>query len=441
MGKRWTVEEKRRLITNVIRGGYTDRIRWQAGPEIEHFVMERESMKRVMYPGEKGVEGILETFLRRHADWTPTYDEGHLIGLEKLGNSITLEPGAQLETSLAPSESLRILLHRYQEMLDALYEILDPMGYVLVTVGVDPFTPIDAIPLLPKHRYESMDAHMSQKGNLARAMMRQSAAFQVSVDVGSDADFVSKYRVLAALSPIFYTLFDSAPQREGKALEKFNARQEIWRHTDPARTGIPPTVFDPDFSVESYADWVLSAPPIFVPCGDAIKATGDRTLSDILDETETEEEAQCLVKHGMSIVFPDIRAKQILEIRMMDSVPASWAFGAAAMLKGLLYNMNNMRRLQDMFTPMQVDWVERGKNSGRDNGIQGYYHSDYFVNWGLGLLAMAREGLSVQEGKLLDPLEILWKNLDTPRSVLARNVAKEGWTKALRKWEARHVLS
>ena len=73
MNKLLTEKEKRDRIANVIRGGYTDRIRWQVGPEIEHFVFDRKSGKRIFYPGENGVEGILQAFSRRHPD--PSEDD------------------------------------------------------------------------------------------------------------------------------------------------------------------------------------------------------------------------------------------------------------------------------------------------------------------------------------------------------------------------------
>lgn len=441
MNRMLTEEEKRRQITNVIRAGYTDRIRWQVGPEIEHFVLDRQSGKRILYPGENGIEGILRAFAQRHTDWTTTWEEGHLLALEKLGSSITLEPGAQLEFSLAPSESVAIIQRRYQAMLDDLYEILDPLGYMLVTIGLDPFNAVEDIPLLPKSRYHMMDAYLCNTGDLARTMMRKSAALQVSVDVGSDRDFCSKYRVLTALSPILYTLFDSAVDNEGKRLTTYNARQEIWRRTDPARTGFPADVFSADFGVDRYADWVLSAPPIFLPKDGKVVATGNRPLHELLDEAKDEEELDRFVRHGMSIVFPDVRAKQVMEIRMMDSIAAPYAFGAMALFKGLLYNMDTLRRLEERFTPMQADWVERGKNAGRDNGIQAYYHGDYFAHWGTALCAMAREGLSEQEAAFLVPLEKMWNNLDTPRLEIERLVEREGWTETLRKLEVRHVLS
>lgn len=434
-------EEKKRRIAKVIRDGYTERIRWQLGPEIEHFVFDRQSGKRVMYTGENGIESILQAFVERHHDWKATWEEGHLLAVEKLGSSITLEPGAQLEFSLAPAESVQIIQRRYQGMLDALYAILDPLGYMLVTIGLDPFNAVDDIPLLPKPRYAMMDSYLRNTGELARTMMRKSAALQVSVDVASDEDFCQKYRVLVALSPILYTLFDSAVDNEGKRLEKFNARQEIWRHTDPMRTGFPGEVFAPDFGVERYAEWVLSAPPIFVIRDGKTVATGKRPLRDVLDDAKDEEEVERFIRHGMSIVFPDIRAKRVLEIRMMDSVIPTYAFGAMALIKGLLYNVEALNQLEECFTPMQTDWVERGKNAGRDNGVQAYYHGDYLAHWGTRLCALAREGLSDQDGAFLAPLQKMWDNLDTPRTTIERMVNREGWLETLRKLEVRHVLS
>ncbi|MDD7593781.1 MAG: glutamate-cysteine ligase family protein [Peptoniphilaceae bacterium] len=433
-------EEKRRLITNRIRAGYKDRIRWMLGPEIEHLVIDAEG-HRVMYPGDDGVEGVMERLSALHPDWTVTATDGHIIGLEGPTNAITLEPGAQLEFSLPPATQVTTLLAAYRHAVDEVYEVLDARGLRLVTLGLDPQNPVDAIPLIPKTRYALMDQHMGARGALSRTMMRQSCAFQLSIDVGSDADFITKYRVLVALSPILYTLFDSAVDFEGKQLLHHNFRQDVWTHTDPARSGFPSTVFDDDFSVEKYADWVLGVPPIFYESGGDVVRTGDRTLADVLDDARSPEEAEALVRHGMSIVFPDVRAKGVLEIRAMDSVKPTYGMGAAALIKGLFYNRDNLERLSALFTPMTTQWVERGKCSGRDHGLQGYYHSDYFVNWGLGLLRMAREALSSDEAALLDPLEALWNNLDTPATELGRLVDRVGWQEAWNSIEVRHVLS
>lgn len=432
--------EKRRLITRRIREGYKDRIRWMLGPEIEHLVVD-DAGRRIMYPGADGVEGILQALAARHLDWTVIAPNGHIIGLESATNAISLEPGAQFEFSLPPASTATELFASYRKAVADVYEVLEERGAHLVTLGLDPTNAVDAIPLIPKTRYAIMDEHMGARGSLSRVMMRKSCAFQLSIDVGSDADFITKYRLLVALSPILYTLFDSAVDDEGVRLDSHNFRQEVWSHTDPVRSGFPAQVFDEAFSVDAYADWVLSVPPIFRMEGEDVVRTGDRPLSDVLDDVATIEEAEALVMHGMSIVFPDVRAKRVLEIRAMDSVAPAYAFGAAALIKGLFYNRENLNTLSDLFTPMTAQWVERGKRSGRDHGIQGYYHSDYFANWGLGLIRLARRALNPDEAALLDPLERLWDNLDTPKSELSRWVDREGWPQALSHIEVAHVLS
>lgn len=430
--------EKRMRIVDWIRAGYAKPEERMVGPELEHFVVDQNG-ERVFYPGEKGVEGVLEQLKTKHPTWEEVRAEGHLIGLFGEGVDISLEPGAQFELSIPASASILTLKERYQRALDLVYEVLDPMGYALVMVGLDPKNKPEEIPIIPKGRYHAMDAYMGKRGEGSRTMMRKSCALQISLDIEGDLDFRRKYQILGAMTPILYTLFDATVDNNGARIPHFNHRQEVWRTTDPQRTGLPPRTFDETFSLMDYANWVLSVPPIFLPTEEGDVETQDAPLTTLLEGAETLEEADRMIRHGMSIVFPDIRVKQILEVRVMDSVKPAYAFGAAALLKGLFYNEEAMETLARWLLPMQMDWVERGKNAGRDHGIQGYFHGDYFVNWGRKMIKLARQGLPEEERALLDPLETLWNNLDTPRLETERIVDREGWTAALRALEVRHV--
>ena len=82
--------------------------------------------------------------------------------------------------------------------------------------------------------------------------------------------------------------------------------------------------------------------------------------------------------------------------------------------------------------------VERGKNSGRDNGIQGYYFKDYFAHWGIRLLDMAKRGLEEKEQRYLEPLYELWGNLDTPRTLFERIEKEEGMHAAIEAFEVQY---
>src|SRR5438045_2574553 len=70
----------------------------QLGVEWEKIGVWRESGKAIPYWGPRGVEAIFKALIAGH-HWEPVYSKGFMIGLEKNGSSITLEPGGQIELS------------------------------------------------------------------------------------------------------------------------------------------------------------------------------------------------------------------------------------------------------------------------------------------------------------------------------------------------------
>lgn len=440
----WNRSEKIERIAAYFRSGEKARKDIALGMELEHFVLDEKTKRRIPFCGPEGVhDSLLEVIKRKCvASYTDrVIREGDiLLGVDTPDFAVSIEPGAQFEVSLQRNLDIASLEARYLEAIDCVGGIFRMKGQSLLAMGYDPQTRIEEIDLLPKDRYRIMNRYLGEHGMYSRNMMRQSCALQVIVDYTSEADFVRKYQALSAMVPIFYTLFDSTAHFEGAPVKKHNMRQEIWRGTDPARTGIPKFAFDPDLQYEAYAEWILDLPTLFVPVvGDDGKVkdceTGDETLETLLDRAKDTAQADAWIEHALSIVFPDIRLKRYLEIRVMDEVPAPFAFGAAALFKGLLYDDDVLDQLVETFR--EADWniVERGKNSGRDNGIQGYYFKDYFANWGMKLLDMAQGGLPEEEHRYLEPLRKLWGNLDTPRSLFERIEKEKGLRAAIEAFE------
>lgn len=425
-------EEKKQLIIDYMSSSFNKEsgkqpVSCKLGPEIEHIMFDKKENKRVTYPGPDGVEGVLRDLLMAHPDWQGIYSHDHVIGIridpkkegpEALGAEISLEPAGQFEISLDPSESVLELRDSYLYRIRQVYEVLDNRNYCLVNVGIDPVNKVLDLPMIPKDRYREMDAWMSKQGVHARTMMRLTASFQVSIDVFDESDFIRKYKILGAITPILYTLFDNSPYYEGRFVQVYNARQEVWRNVDPARSGLPENIFDEDFGLAAYAEKILQTPPIFFEYKGELRVTGAKTLSEILDQVESMEEAEALIEHGLSIVFPDIRMKKIMEIRSMDSVPAKYSFAAAALIKGLFYNEKNLAKLEKAFLPAKLDWIRRGQDAGRDNGLTAFYRGDYMVNWGLKFIDMAKEALDPEEAFLLEELRKLWDDLKTPRDLI-----------------------
>ena len=157
------------------------------GVEIEHFIVRSDSGESVTYYEEQGIESILRElapeFPRRHCE------AGHLLGLYNNDYAISLEPAGQLEVSIVPKESICVIQKIYQSFLKQLYPLLKRRRFRLVTLGYQPVSQVDSLPLIPKKRYEYMDHYFQTAGTRGRNMMRGTAATQVSIDYCCEEDF------------------------------------------------------------------------------------------------------------------------------------------------------------------------------------------------------------------------------------------------------------
>ena len=109
---------------------------------------------------------------------------------------------------------------------------------------------------------------MPKVGRLGRDMMFRSATVQVNLDFASEADMVKKLRVGLALQPLVTALFANSPFTDGKPNGFLSYRSELWRDTDPHRTGMLPFAFEDGMSFERYVDYALDVPMYLVKRGD-----------------------------------------------------------------------------------------------------------------------------------------------------------------------------
>lgn len=73
------------------------------GTEHEKLVIARDSRKRASY---EQISHILQALVDRHG-WNAMSEGGKIIGAERDGQSVTLEPGGQFELSGAPVSTLQ----------------------------------------------------------------------------------------------------------------------------------------------------------------------------------------------------------------------------------------------------------------------------------------------------------------------------------------------
>ena len=196
--------------------------------------------------------------------------------------------------------------------------------------------------MMPKGRYRIMSAYMPKVGRLGLDMMYRTCTVQTNLDFCSEADMVKKLRVGLALQPIATALFANSPFTEGKLNGYLSYRSEIWRHTDPDRTGMLPWAFEPGMGFERWVDYALDVPMYFIKRGDRYIDVAGLSFRDLmagrLATVPGERATLSDWANHLTTIFPEVRLKRYLEMRGADAGPRRRLASLAALWVGLLYD-------------------------------------------------------------------------------------------------------
>ncbi len=236
---------------------------WRIGTEHEKFGYTLAGHLPLPYDGPCSIRVMLES-LRDRYGWRPVEEAGKLIGLEKDGANVSLEPGGQLELSGAPLHTIHETCDEVNEHLREVKAIADDIGAGFIGLGAAPEWTAGQMPVMPKGRYALMTRYMGQTGSHGTQMMYRTCTVQVNLDFASEADMVKKFRVALALQPLATALFACSPFFEGRINGWQSWRARIWQDTDPDRTGMLPFVFEDGMGFERYVDYALDVPMYFV---------------------------------------------------------------------------------------------------------------------------------------------------------------------------------
>lgn len=415
-------KDNRERIIAYFESGSKDQDR-KLGVEVEHFIITEADGTPFAYVPQGSIPGLRDVLTHLLKTYPAIFQnaEGELIGCANEEASVTLEPAAQIEVSIAPFESVAEIGRAYEHFRDAIDPYLQEHGAKLVNAGYHPTRKAEELTLIPKERYRLMDAHFANLGTLGLRMMRASASTQVSIDYADEADAVRKMRVASALAPILGAIADNVAVYEREVGAYPLVRLAVWRNVDDARCGVVPGVFDPGFGFAAYADWMLRTSPIFVnakqPDGTSIpRAESDRTTAEIYaDSTMTKDD----IEHLISMFWPDVRLKRFVEIRPADSLPQEYLEGYVALIKGLFYSEKSLARIEQELGvvknesgkdewPLSEQDIEDAIETIRK---QGYDATFYQKNpktlraWEELLFSLAREALSEDERSFLEGLE------------------------------------
>ena len=362
-----------------IAAGSKPKADWRIGTEHEKFVFYTDTEGPVPYEGERGIRALMQAMIDRYG-WQPILEGDNIIALKRpagestgITGNISLEPGGQFELSGAPLETLHETAAETEKHLNEVLDVGEDLGIGFLGLGFSPKWTLAETPHMPKQRYAVMTRYMPQVGKRGLDMMYRTCTIQVNLDFGDEADMVKKLRVSLALQPIATALFASSPFTEGRPNGFKSMRSEVWRDTDPNRTGLLPFVFETGMGFERYVDYALDVPMYFVyRDGNYIDVAGASFrdfMAGKLVAMPGELPTQDDWSDHLTTLFPEVRMKRFLEMRGADggrwhricALPAFWT--------GLLYDDAALDAAWDLVKPWTADERQELRNGVPKMGL------------------------------------------------------------------------
>ena len=385
--------EHHEQMVEYLASGCKPKSDWRIGTEHEKFGYCKDTLTPLPYSGKRSILAVLEG-LKDRFGWTGIEENGNLIGLEKDGANVSLEPGGQLELSGATLSNIHETCDEVNAHLKEVKSIADDLNVGFIGLGAAPTWSHENMPMMPKGRYKLMTDYMDRVGTMGKYMMYRTSCVQVNLDFSSEADMVQKLRVALALQPVAVALFANSPFFDGKVNGHKSWRSRVWRDLDADRTGMLPFVFEDGFGFEAWVDYALDVPMYFVyRDGNYIDALG-QSFRDFLKgelpalpgETPTLSD---WADH-LTTIFPEARIKKFIEMRGADGGPWRRLCALPAFWTGICYDQDALDAAWDLAKNWGTETREEWRIAASVDGF------DALVN-GQKMHEIAKELVSISE--------------------------------------------
>ncbi len=391
--------ERHEQLAEYLADGCKPKQDWRIGTEHEKFGYCKDTLKPIPYDGPRSVRAVLEGLRDAHG-WAPVEEGGNLIGLEKDGANVSLEPGGQLELSGAPLETIHETCDEVNEHLREVKDVADKVGVGFIGLGAAPIWRHEDMPLMPKGRYKLMDSYMQKVGTMGTTMMRRTCTVQVNLDFASEADMVQKLRVAIALQPVATALFANSPFLDGKPNGHKSWRSRVWRDLDADRTGMVPFVFEDGFGFERWVEYALDVPMYFVyRDGRYVDALGQSFrdfLKGELPALPGEKPQLSDWADHLTTLFPEARIKKFIEMRGADGGPWRRLCALPAFWVGLMYDQGALDAAWDLVKDWDAETREALRVAASEQGLQAEVGSVRMHDLAREVVAIADAGLKAR---------------------------------------------
>ena len=380
------IDTKEQII-EYFKSGIKNKKDFKIGIEHEKFLFDNNNNKRIDYLKIKEMFSALLEF-----GWNPILEKNNVIGLNKGGKNITLEPGNQIELSGEKLNHIHEACAESQDYLFELKQVTKKLNLSIVSAGFDPISKLNEIPNNPKQRYKLMTKEMPLDGKLSLDMMYRTCGTQLNIDYESEEDFIKKFKIVNSIVPISIALFANSSIVEKKKSNYLSYRSKVWQNT--SRGGLPKIFFE-DLNFEKYAEFVMNFPILFIQekenyiSGQKYKFIDFMSgkIREINNRLPTEND---LSTH-LSTIFTENRLKKYIELRSMDTCGWDCLCAGPAFNVGMLYG--NLDEVYDLISKWDKDKIINAYLEAPKKGFNTQLMGKDLLYWASTLLDLSRKGL------------------------------------------------
>ena len=378
-------------IIEYFKSGIKNKKDFKIGIEHEKFLFNSEDNKRVNYSKIKEMFSKLIEF-----NWNPIFENDNIIGLNKGGKNITLEPGNQIELS---GDKLNNIHEACAESYDYLFElkqVTKKLNIKIVSAGFDPISKLSEIPNNPKKRYKLMTKDMPEGGELSLDMMYRTCGTQLNIDYSSEEDFKKKFKIVNSIVPISIALFANSSIVERKKSKYLSYRSKVWQNT--SRGGLP-KLFLENLNFEKYADFIINFPILFIQNKDNYFSGKGYTFNDFMygkiKELNNRLPDESDLSIHLSTIFTENRLKKYIELRSMDTCGWDCLCAGPAFNIGMLYG--NLDEIYELVSKWDINKIMNAYLEAPQKGFNTQLMGKDLLHWSSVLLDLSKKGLEKRD--------------------------------------------
>jgi len=415
-------------IINYFNSGIKDTKDFKIGIEHEKFLFDQNNNERADYKIILKMFNALNEF-----GWKPIMEKQNIIGLQKEGKNITLEPGNQIELSGDKLNNIHEACAESHDYLFELKQVTKKLGLKIVSAGFDPISTLSDVPNNPKQRYEVMTKDMPNGGSLSLDMMYRTCGTQLNLDYNSEEDFIKKFKIINSLVPISIALFANSSIVEKKNSGYMSYRSKVWQET--SRGGLPEVFFD-NMNFEKYADFSINFPLLFIQNDKEYLSGENYTFSDFMNgkikEIDNKLPTEDDLATHLSTIFTENRLKKYIELRSMDTCGWDCLCAGPAFNTGILYG--NLDETFELVSKWDKNKIINAYLEAPKKGFNTELMGKDLLYWSSLLLNLSKKGLESRdvlnksgenETKFLNHLEKLIQNKTTNADHMINKFSKD----------------